>query len=160
MENWIVAASNVYALRAIAAWPLGSVGQWLCVAAALASTAYHLIECKKHHMPGVPGLADYSWTQHYRLLNLDRAAAAALGLYLAAVAWRAQRVGLIAPACAALAANALSELFRYVQITDGLCTNDAVGPRVSWRLQRAWYMCWHCAWHVAAFHLAYVLANA
>ena len=148
MENWLVSASNLYALRAVAAWPLGSAPQLLTLGAMAASIAYHLIERRKHHMPGAVPFADGTLQQHQRFLNLDRASAATLGIYVAALAWRQRRYDLLATGGAALLLNALSEACRLV----------GVDAYVSAPLQRCWYMLWHCSWHVAAFHLVYALA--
>lgn len=75
MENIILALTNLYAIRAVGIAVKSNLPwQALAVAAAaLASIAYHLIECQKHGMPGI-GVFE-SMLSHRVFINIDRVAA-------------------------------------------------------------------------------------
>jgi len=144
MENVLVAASNLYAVRALCVLPMHTCGWYLTSVAMSLSIAYHLCETRKHHMPGavrvgIEGL----------LLNLDRLGAMALtGWFLTRAITNAQWL-LLAYGSGALALNALSEVLRWFKVDQ----HAPIG------LVRCWYIVWHSAWHVAAFHLVYLVAH-
>lgn len=148
MENWLTTTSNLYGLIAAAAWPTCSLGQALTVIAVLFSGIYHTIETKKHDMPGIWPFATGTEHQHNICLNLDRAAALGLGLYLTYVVVCSSQWNLLFEGFLAISLNALSELFR--------CTSLG---NLSARQKTWWYVVFHSMWHIAAFHMSWILAN-
>lgn len=146
MENLVVTLSNVYGVRALAAWPRGSTGQLLTASAMAASMLYHAVEQRKHSMPALLGSG--SLLQHRVCINLDRAAALGLGLFLCA---QPQSRRLALQGAAALAVCAASELFHWLPQLKGRL--HIKGPA-----ERQWYVAAHSLWHLAAFHLVYLVA--
>ncbi len=133
LPNLIVAASNLYALRAVAlSFP--SLQAWCILFAAVCSTAYHLIERHKHQMPGAS--FGRSVRAHLWLINLDRVAAVIAAVVC--MPYLLQDVPLLT-VLVALGSITASE-----QLADR--TNDPVWV----------HTIWHSLWHIAVFHLAYI----
>lgn len=148
MENLVVAASNLYALRAIVfaadkgAYDLVAV----ITCAMMLSVAYHLVERVKHKLPGIGVIHEH---EERTLLWFDRLAAANLSLYLflvhpAPVNWLRHNWVVLAVAFAFLNYSERSEvMFSFFGIK---------------RPERVFeFVVAHCLWHVFAFHIAYMV---
>jgi hypothetical protein len=143
MQNLIVAASNLYAIRAVSAWPEASLGRALTVGAALSSISYHLLERQRHSMPGVS--CDFNGSA---LSYLKRALGLALGFEMSWRCYLAGRFDLLRSGCGALLINGISEMFYYAPQTASLFP-----IYMNWQRRRAFYVFWKCIWHILAFHL-------
>ncbi len=145
MENALVVASNLYALRTVNALPLFSPGSVLTLLAMLASMLYHGVERHRHGMPGLFGSG--TLREQCLCINIDRACAALLCAWLLIVAREPAHFYLAAPALMLLA---LSEAPHFA-------------PRAFAKFgktrARHFYMTFHIAWHLAAFHLTYLVAT-
>jgi len=147
--NLIVAASNLYALRAFNAWmPLDPICASLTAVAMGASTLYHLVERHKH---GLAGCGSGSLREHTICINIDRVAAVTLTLYILfnypSIATRL--LPSFAGALLMLGVSELPHLFPSV-------FQKHVGANAT----RVIYTITHSAWHMWAFHNLFLVANA
>jgi hypothetical protein len=157
MDNFIVAATNLYAFRAIAQCDArGTKGvedsvfsrhldAHLLYGAMLSSIVYHLLEKSKHNMTGTPKSGQYE----SMALNADRAFAALVVMrfiyaYHKKIDARILTIGLCSLTC-----MMLSECQHVVSL-----------DRYPIRYTKAFYMLTHCLWHIGAFHTAYLLVSA
>lgn len=143
--------SNLYGIFAVLAWPLASPGQFLTFFAVFFSIIYHVIEVRKHGMPGIKPFANGSQHQHEICINLDRIAAGSLGCYLTFLIWNSSQWSLFFLGAIAISFNLLSELFRWHEPLKEFFSLSA--EEVTW-----WYVIWHSLWHIAAFHVTWMIA--
>jgi len=137
MDNLIVAASNLYGIRAILSCP-SKWGKLICLSSVLASILYHVVE---HHKHGMIGWGSGTHLEHQICINIDRMMAVILGLYMI----RGASIKLIIQGCGPLILLGLSELPWIFKI---------FGPYY----EHFWYIWWHSLWHIGIFHVVYLLA--
>lgn len=145
--NVIVAASNLYAMRAFSAWlPLDPMCASLCVVAMAASTLYHLVEKHKHSLAGC---GSGTLREHKICINMDRAAAVGSTAYIL-LSYPGIAVQLIPSFVGALLALCLSEM---PHLFPQMFEQD-IGSNGT----RIFYVVIHSAWHVWAFHTLFLAA--
>ena len=144
MDNFLVAASNLYACRAIhkAINKKEYLDVMILLNAMTASIVYHTLEVSKHNMTGIP------MYQHreLRALNFDRVSAALVVArfvyrYRSNINKRVIVFGITGVGCLML-----SE-----------CQHVIDTSRYPIQPMKVFYMITHIAWHIFAFHTAHLL---
>lgn len=163
MENVLLAATNLLAVPAI--WLNVEAGQLFraqCLAfAMLASMVYHLVEHRKHGLPGIGMWMTGKWrvwlqgpVAHHVLINIDR-----LGVLLAVegfrqtMGWELMRDELLfrwPTVLFAISVLLISESFHYFRRSLWSFVSDGT--------LKIGFVLGHSAWHVCAFWIALQLS--
>lgn len=147
MQNIIVAASNLYGLRAIHTLLLkkhifGAISVGLSMGS---SILYHLAEHTKHNMPGIKMLKKWESV----LLNFDRIFAMCSILYFVIIKHNMMLNSIILSyGLVGILAGLFSEQLHYSKLLN----------KIKYPYNQLAFIGTHILWHFCVFHIAHLLA--